>query len=149
MIVEFDTELQKPIGYITTEEAAKKWNVKVGAVRQLVNRNRIRFVKVGRMIFIPEDEEKIDMRKFLSGRKPVDEWLDEVGQYGYRIKRNAIRCKKCGDVIESKFRHDFKWCSCGQCAVDGGHDYMKRCYKTDTSEEAYDDISEWEEVTVE
>lgn len=36
-----------------------------------------------------------------------------------RITRNAIRCKKCGDVIESKTVHDFKFCSCGTCAVDG------------------------------
>ena len=39
-----------------------------------------------------------------------------------RIIRNAIRCKKCGDIIESKTVHDFKFCSCGSCAVDGGHD---------------------------
>lgn len=41
-----------------------------------------------------------------------------------RIIRNAIRCKKCGDIIESKTVHDFKFCSCGSCAVDGGHDYL-------------------------
>ena len=44
-----------------------------------------------------------------------------------RIIRNAIRCKKCGDIIESKTVHDFKFCSCGSCAVDGGHDYLRRC----------------------
>ena len=36
-----------------------------------------------------------------------------------KIIRNAIRCKKCGDIIESKTVHDFKFCSCGSCAVDG------------------------------
>ena len=44
-----------------------------------------------------------------------------------KIIRNAIRCKKCGDIIESKTVHDFKFCSCGSCAVDGGHDYLRRC----------------------
>ena len=44
-----------------------------------------------------------------------------------RIIRNAIRCKKCGEVIESETVHDFKFCSCGSCAVDGGHDYLRRC----------------------
>ena len=34
-----------------------------------------------------------------------------------RIIRNAIRCKKCGDIIESKTVHDFKFCSCSSCAV--------------------------------
>ena len=40
--------------------------------------------------------------------------------------RNAIQCTVCDDVIESKHRHDFKWCGCGSCAVDGGKDYMRR-----------------------
>ena len=44
------------------------------------------------------------------------------------IIRNAIRCNICGDEIESKHRHDFVECSCGACAVDGGHDYLRRCY---------------------
>ena len=29
-----------------------------------------------------------------------------------RIKTNKIKCKKCGDIIESTSVHDFKWCSC-------------------------------------
>ena len=33
-----------------------------------------------------------------------------------KIIRNAIRCKKCGEVIESETVHDFKFCSCGSCA---------------------------------
>lgn len=36
-----------------------------------------------------------------------------------------IKCKHCGDVIKSKHRHDFVWCSCGKVAVDGGNDYLK------------------------
>lgn len=46
-----------------------------------------------------------------------------------RIVKNMIKCKRCGEIIESKSVHDFKVCSCGNCAVDGGHDYLKRCYK--------------------
>ena len=42
-----------------------------------------------------------------------------------KIKRNAIKCLKCGDIIESKYRHDFKMCSCESCFVDGGHDYVR------------------------
>ena len=44
------------------------------------------------------------------------------------MRRNAIRCNHCGDVIESTYRHDFKTCSCGRVSVDGGHDYAKRCF---------------------
>ena len=44
------------------------------------------------------------------------------------IIKNAIRCNLCGDEIESKHCHDFVTCSCGACSVDGGHDYLRRCY---------------------
>lgn len=44
-----------------------------------------------------------------------------------RITVNKIRCNLCGDEIESISVHDFKWCKCGAVAVDGGHEYMKRC----------------------
>lgn len=44
-----------------------------------------------------------------------------------RILVNKIQCNMCGDVIESTSVHDFKWCKCGAVAVDGGHEYMKRC----------------------
>ena len=43
-----------------------------------------------------------------------------------KIIRNMAKCTKCGDVIESKSRHDMVWCKCGAIAVDGGHDYLKR-----------------------
>lgn len=39
--------------------------------------------------------------------------------------RNAIRCLKCGNVIESKSRHHFQQCQCGACFVDGGKDYRR------------------------
>lgn len=44
-----------------------------------------------------------------------------------KIIKNAIQCRKCGDIIESKHVHDFVTCSCGAVAVDGGHDYLRRC----------------------
>lgn len=43
-----------------------------------------------------------------------------------KIKSNKIQCKQCTEIIESKNSHDFKWCKCQMCAVDGGHDYLKR-----------------------
>ena len=43
-----------------------------------------------------------------------------------KIIINRIRCKKCGDIIESKFTHDYKECSCKSCFVDGGHEYLRR-----------------------
>lgn len=51
-----------------------------------------------------------------------------------KIIRNAIRRKKCGDIIESKSVHDFKTCSCGAVSVDGGHEYLRRCGNPDDME---------------
>lgn len=61
-----------------------------------------------------------------------------------QILRNAIKCTHCGDVIESTHVHDFKWCSCGAVAVDGGKMYCKRCFKNSPSD--FEDLSEWGEV---
>lgn len=60
------------------------------------------------------------------------------------IVKNAIRCKHCGDIIESTYHHDFKFCSCHRCAVDGGLDYLRRCGGPDD----WEDISEFKEVEV-
>ena len=57
-----------------------------------------------------------------------------------KIKLNRIKCKKCGDIITSENRHDFKWCKCGACAVDGGTSYLKRCGDINEIE----DLSEFE-----
>lgn len=52
-----------------------------------------------------------------------------------RILVNKIKCKRCCDIIESKYRHDFKFCHCGSVAVDGGTDYLKRIGNRDDWEE--------------
>lgn len=61
-----------------------------------------------------------------------------------KIKKNAIKCNHCGDIIESTHVHDFKWCSCKTVAVDGGRYYCKRSFKN--SPEDFTDMSEWEDV---
>ena len=52
-----------------------------------------------------------------------------------KIIKNAIRCKKCGDIIESEYTHDFKRCACGACCVDGGRSYLRRCGNIEDIEE--------------
>ena len=52
-----------------------------------------------------------------------------------KIITNKIKCKKCGDVIESKYTHDFKMCKCGAVGVDGGHVYLRRQGNPDDWEE--------------
>lgn len=44
------------------------------------------------------------------------------------IVRNIAECAKCGDVIESKHRHDFVACKCGAIFTDGGTAYIRRGY---------------------
>ena len=39
--------------------------------------------------------------------------------------KNKIKCKKCGDIIESKYRHDFVECKCKSVFADGGLDYQR------------------------
>ena len=36
-----------------------------------------------------------------------------------------LKCNRCGDVIQSLFRHDFVQCKCGTCFIDGGSDYTR------------------------
>ena len=60
-----------------------------------------------------------------------------------KIIKNAIQCKLCGEVIESKHVHDFVQCKCGACAVDGGHDYLRMCFR---DKECYIDLSESIEI---
>ena len=43
-----------------------------------------------------------------------------------KIIINQAKCKVCGDIIQSKHRHDFVTCSCGSISVDGGLAYLKR-----------------------
>lgn len=38
---------------------------------------------------------------------------------------SALRCPKCGDVLFSRARHDYRSCTCGSLSVDGGFDYQK------------------------
>lgn len=50
------------------------------------------------------------------------------------ILRNAAECARCGDVIESKHRHDFVTCKCGAISVDGGKAYLKRAARWDVDD---------------
>jgi DNA-directed RNA polymerase subunit N (RpoN/RPB10) len=61
-----------------------------------------------------------------------------------RIKRNTIRCKHCGDVVESTHVHHFNRCSCGAVAADGGKEYLRRVFKTSPDED-YEEMSEYYE----
>ena len=62
-----------------------------------------------------------------------------------KILYNKIKCKKCGDIIESKNRHDFVTCECGSVAVDGGNSYLRRGGNREDWEELSEFIEEYRE----
>ncbi len=45
------------------------------------------------------------------------------------ILRNSAKCLICEDEIESKHRHNFVTCRCGALSIDGGKEYIRRCFK--------------------
>ena len=56
-----------------------------------------------------------------------------------RLIKNAIRCKKCNDVIESKSVHHSVVCSCKSVGVDGGLEYNRMMGEM----EDYECLQEW------
>jgi len=61
-----------------------------------------------------------------------------------RVIHNKAQCLICKDIIESTHRHDFKWCKCNTLAVDGGHDYTRRCFSKGT--ETWLELSTFEQI---
>ena len=58
-----------------------------------------------------------------------------------KIYSNKVRCLNCNEIIETTSRHEFVRCMCGNIAVDGGLDYLRRCGNLDQ----YEELSEYEE----
>lgn len=69
----------------------------------------------------------------------VDDWDKPEPEKEKKLVRNRIKCKKCGDTIESKSVHDYVTCKCGAVSTDGGLDYMK----VSGNNEDWEDFSEW------
>ena len=57
------------------------------------------------------------------------------------IISNKIQCKHCNDLIESRHVHEYKKCSCGKVAVDGGLEYLKREFPEFPTENHYIELS--------
>jgi hypothetical protein len=58
-----------------------------------------------------------------------------------RIIRNSARCNVCGDEVESTHVHDFQPCRCGNLAVDGGHEYLRRAIRDYAVPDSYTETS--------
>lgn len=44
---------------------------------------------------------------------------------GISTEVDGIECPFCSEQLWSKYRHDFHYCGCGYCFVDGGRDYLR------------------------
>lgn len=62
-----------------------------------------------------------------------------------RVVINKAQCNNCKDIIESKYGHDFVTCKCGNVSVDGGKEYLRRCFK---EQDSYTELSETYEEEV-
>lgn len=58
-----------------------------------------------------------------------------------KLRRNRARCTKCGDIVESKHRHNLVSCQCGGMFVDGGLAYLRRGYGMGAG---FEELSEYE-----
>ena len=58
-----------------------------------------------------------------------------------KLKKNAIKCNHCGDIIESTDRHEFVQCSCKKVFVAGGSWYQRVGY-TDLTD--FESLAEYE-----
>lgn len=59
------------------------------------------------------------------------------------MKLPGLKCTVCGDTIYSRVRHDFHWCSCRGCFVDGGQDYFRYGGENFETTEVDVDVSMW------
>jgi hypothetical protein len=49
------------------------------------------------------------------------------------IITNRAFCKLCRVEVESKSVHDFRSCKCGNLSVDGGREYLRRCFRDEST----------------
>lgn len=47
------------------------------------------------------------------------------------MKVTCIKCPQCKDTIYSRTTHDYRPCSCGTVAIDGGSEYIRVLWKQD------------------
>lgn len=55
-----------------------------------------------------------------------------------------IRCRKYGDIIESKHRHDFQTCKCMSIFIDGGKEYSRIGFPFGNPDDWYERVEKYE-----
>lgn len=127
-----------------TQERSKQWGYRVGRICEIHDT-----CQVGKVLIVLYENGSYFTTSVITAMEELDYQLKVVTlnrTYIFQKKKskiitNKIRCKRCNDIVESVQIHDFKRCSCGLVAVDGGKDYLRRCYGTKSWEEAFEDLS--------
>lgn len=79
---------------------------------------------------------------------PIAETANMPSTKVNKIRKNAVRCRKCGTYLESTHRHDYRTCECpAQVMVDGGKAYLRRGWNGDLgkAEDLIEELSEYDE----
>jgi hypothetical protein len=50
-----------------------------------------------------------------------------------KLSVQAIECLVCGDTVYSRATHDYRKCTCGRVAIDGGRDYTRVLYEREVN----------------
>lgn len=50
----------------------------------------------------------------------IGSYMDVEGYSETTLLKNSVRCKLCGEIIQSKHNYDHVFCRCGLVSVDGG-----------------------------
>lgn len=96
------------------------------------------FIRAGSIRIPPELEAAIAGLDYIHSLQDLQDAMDTIAARlramdpappRVKILRNAVCCRLCGDIIESKSRHGCVTCRCGACTVDGGRDYLRRIGK--------------------
>lgn len=75
----------------------------------------------------PHDNDVLDPDQFdylVESRLALYSYDSPCG-CGTYLAGPKVRCRDCGDTVQSMSRHDYVPCFCGQTAVDGGYTYTR------------------------
>ena len=59
-----------------------------------------------------------------------------------KLIKNKWKCLKCNDIVESKHRHDYVTCKCGEMSIDG---YIRLMGDLDMMQNECEYIEVWED----
>ena len=86
----------------------------------------------------PEITQKDIAKQIGKSERTVRNRITNLKEKDILVRVNGKKNGKWEVKKESKTVHDFKFCKCGAVAVDGGHDYLRRCGNRE----------DWEEMSV-